>query len=201
LQGTFVETGKYWHRRGEWQLIKWETALPSRIEVKLPSDIADQIETAERVITVLVSSQTPWPKSVPASSVSQWRGNNCAASVGTSAYPETSTSLKSTGNPTTIRSSTSSFSPSAAAVLFRDEYIFDLPSGIAVEKPNWVMRRTCFPSPRIWKPSSPFTLKAEGGHRKTAATLPKARLPRSHCPQFQSPFVVEESGIVSRRGC
>jgi hypothetical protein len=48
LQGTFVETGKYRNRRGEWQLIKWETALPSRFEVKLPSDIADQIETARK---------------------------------------------------------------------------------------------------------------------------------------------------------
>ena len=48
LQGTFVETGKYRNRRGEWQLIKWETALPSRIEVKLPADIAEQIETARK---------------------------------------------------------------------------------------------------------------------------------------------------------
>ena len=48
LQGTFVETGKYRNRRGEWQLIKWETALPSRIEVKLSADIAEQIETARK---------------------------------------------------------------------------------------------------------------------------------------------------------
>ncbi len=48
LQGTFVQTGKYSHRRGEWHLVKWETALPSRIKVKLPADIAQQIETARR---------------------------------------------------------------------------------------------------------------------------------------------------------
>jgi hypothetical protein len=46
LHGTFVETGKHRNRSGEWQLIKWETALPSRIDVKLPADIAEQIETA-----------------------------------------------------------------------------------------------------------------------------------------------------------
>lgn len=46
LQGTFVETGKFRHRRGEWQLIKWETGLPSRIAVKVPANIAEQIETA-----------------------------------------------------------------------------------------------------------------------------------------------------------
>jgi len=46
LQGTFVETGKFRHRRGEWQLIKWETGLPSRIAVKVPANIAEQTETA-----------------------------------------------------------------------------------------------------------------------------------------------------------
>ena len=46
LQGTFVETGKFRHRRGEWQLIKWETGLPCRIAVKVPANIAEQIETA-----------------------------------------------------------------------------------------------------------------------------------------------------------
>jgi len=46
LEGTFVETGKYRHRRGEWQLMKWETALPSRIEVKAPANLTEQVETA-----------------------------------------------------------------------------------------------------------------------------------------------------------
>ncbi len=48
LRGTFVQMGKYRQRRGEWHLIKWETALPSRIEVKLPADMAEQIETARK---------------------------------------------------------------------------------------------------------------------------------------------------------
>ncbi len=48
LQGTFVQTGKYRHRNGQWNLVKWETALPSRIRVKIPPNITDQIETARR---------------------------------------------------------------------------------------------------------------------------------------------------------
>jgi hypothetical protein len=48
LQGTFVQTGKYRRRSGEWHLVKWETALPSRIHVKLPAEITEQIETARR---------------------------------------------------------------------------------------------------------------------------------------------------------
>ena len=48
LQGTLVQTSKYWRRNGQWNLVKWETALPSRIRVKIPPSITDQIETARR---------------------------------------------------------------------------------------------------------------------------------------------------------
>ncbi|MCI0719064.1 MAG: J domain-containing protein [Acidobacteria bacterium] len=43
---TFIQSGKYRRRRDEWELVQWETALPSRIEVKLPADIANQIGKA-----------------------------------------------------------------------------------------------------------------------------------------------------------
>ncbi len=49
IQATFVEAGKYLHRRGEWHLVKWETALPSRLQVKLPPKVAEEIESARRV--------------------------------------------------------------------------------------------------------------------------------------------------------
>jgi hypothetical protein len=48
LQGTFVQTGKYQRRNGQWSLNKWETALPSRIHVKVPGNIAEQIEAARK---------------------------------------------------------------------------------------------------------------------------------------------------------
>jgi curved DNA-binding protein CbpA len=48
LQGTFVRTGRYQRRNGQWSLNKWETALPSRIQVKVPANIAEQIEAARR---------------------------------------------------------------------------------------------------------------------------------------------------------
>ena len=37
VEGTFVQTGKYRKRSGDWDLVIWETALPSRLEVKLPA--------------------------------------------------------------------------------------------------------------------------------------------------------------------
>jgi len=47
VEGTFVQSGKYRKRREQWELVTWETALPSRLEVKLPSDFQQQIESAK----------------------------------------------------------------------------------------------------------------------------------------------------------
>jgi curved DNA-binding protein CbpA len=48
LQGTFVQTGKYQRRNGQWRLNKWGSALPSRIHVKVPANITEQIEAARK---------------------------------------------------------------------------------------------------------------------------------------------------------
>ena len=47
VEGTFVQSGKYRKRRGEWELVTWETALPSRLEVKLPPDFQQLTESAK----------------------------------------------------------------------------------------------------------------------------------------------------------
>jgi hypothetical protein len=46
VEGTFVQSGKYRKRNGEWELVTWETALPSRLNVKVPSGFPQQLETA-----------------------------------------------------------------------------------------------------------------------------------------------------------
>jgi hypothetical protein len=45
--GTFVQSGKYRKRSEKWELITCETALPSRLEVKLPPDFHLQLESAK----------------------------------------------------------------------------------------------------------------------------------------------------------
>jgi hypothetical protein len=47
VDGTFVQTGKYRKRGGEWEYVTWETALPSRLEVELPADFQEQVESAK----------------------------------------------------------------------------------------------------------------------------------------------------------
>ena len=46
VEGTFVQSGKYRKRRGAWELVTWEAALPSRLEVKVPADLQQQLDTA-----------------------------------------------------------------------------------------------------------------------------------------------------------
>ena len=47
VEGTFVQSCKYRKRREQWELVTWESALPSRLEVKLPPDFQQQIESAK----------------------------------------------------------------------------------------------------------------------------------------------------------
>jgi hypothetical protein len=46
VEGTFIERGKYLKRGAAWELVRWETALPSRLSVRLPLDFQEQIDTA-----------------------------------------------------------------------------------------------------------------------------------------------------------
>jgi hypothetical protein len=46
VEGTFVQSGKYRKHRDEWELVHWETALPSRLAIKLPADFQQQVEAA-----------------------------------------------------------------------------------------------------------------------------------------------------------
>src|SRR5260370_14690224 len=48
VTATLIHSVKYHHRAGAWHLAQWETALPSRIEVTLSSNIAEQIAEARK---------------------------------------------------------------------------------------------------------------------------------------------------------
>ncbi len=48
VQATFLKSGVYQLKDGEWNFLSWEKALPSRIKVTLPIDINERIEAARR---------------------------------------------------------------------------------------------------------------------------------------------------------
>jgi hypothetical protein len=51
VEGTFTKCGKYRLRNGEWQLVTWETALPSRIQISLPTELRNALDSAKKTYT------------------------------------------------------------------------------------------------------------------------------------------------------
>jgi hypothetical protein len=49
IRATFVQCGKYRWRAGEWQLLKWQTAVPSRTEIALAPTITQEISEARKI--------------------------------------------------------------------------------------------------------------------------------------------------------
>ncbi len=48
IEATFVKSGKYRLRDGEWHLVAWETALPSRLRISLPADASQVLADAKK---------------------------------------------------------------------------------------------------------------------------------------------------------
>ncbi len=46
VDGVFVRTGKYKKRSGDWELVDWETALPSRLSVQFAAEFREDLEKA-----------------------------------------------------------------------------------------------------------------------------------------------------------
>jgi hypothetical protein len=53
VEATFVHAGKYRLYNGEWILQKWQAALPSRLRVRAPSNVAEDIQHAQKIHAVL----------------------------------------------------------------------------------------------------------------------------------------------------
>jgi hypothetical protein len=48
VHAEFVKTGKYLRKGNQWKLVTWETALASRIEINLPDNLEEAVNTAKR---------------------------------------------------------------------------------------------------------------------------------------------------------
>jgi len=48
VHAEFVKTGKYLRQGNQWKLVTWETALASRIEINLPDNLEEAVNTAKR---------------------------------------------------------------------------------------------------------------------------------------------------------
>ena len=149
VEGTFVESGKYRKRHGEWELVNWETALPSRLEVKLPPDFQQQLETARTThhrfgqysraldqIRLRLEHQA-------VERAELWR--MCSELRIPSDFDVAQISWRPDYDPFFYRQ----LSRRARRIyLFRDEYIFDVEKAVVVETPQLGHATYVFAKPR-----------------------------------------------------
>jgi hypothetical protein len=48
IDATFARAGKYRIKSGEWHQVEWESALPSRLNIKLPANFQEELEKARK---------------------------------------------------------------------------------------------------------------------------------------------------------
>ncbi len=137
INGTFIQSGKYYHRAGEWHLVKWETALPSRIEVQLPANINEQIAEAQKThhrfgqFATVLDQIRPRIELAPVERADLQR---LCAGLG---LPGDFDVAFTTGQPDYDAFYYRHLSKRARRLfLFRSEYIFELERGVIVETPQ-----------------------------------------------------------------
>ncbi|HZL66716.1 MAG TPA: hypothetical protein VFC29_05225, partial [Candidatus Limnocylindrales bacterium] len=158
VEGTFVQSGKYRKRREQWDLVTWETALPSRLEVKLPPDFQQQIESAKTAyhrfgqysraldqIRLCVEH-----RAVERAELQQM----CSELHVPGDFDVAQISWRPDYDPFFYRQ----LARRARRIyLFREEYIFDVEKAVVVETPQLATRLTSSPSLGVWIPFLPCT--------------------------------------------
>jgi hypothetical protein len=149
VEGTFVQTGKYRKRRGEWKLVTWETALPSRLEVKLPSDFEQHLETARTIYHRIGRYSRALDqirlrlehRAVERKELQQM----CAELRIPGDFDVSQISWRPDYDPFFYRQLSRR---SRRTYLFRDEYIFDVEKAVVVETPQLGHATYIFAKPR-----------------------------------------------------
>jgi hypothetical protein len=172
VAGTFVESGKYRKRHGAWDLVTWETALPSRLEIKLPSDFQEQVEKAQRTYHRFGQYSRALDqirlhlehRAVERAELVRM----CSELLIPGDFDDAQISWRPDYDPFFYRH----LARRARRIyLFRDEYIFDAERAVFVETPSWAMRHTFSRNPGRWTAFLPCTSRSRrttfGGTART----------------------------------
>ncbi len=149
VDGTFVSSGKYRKRRGQWELVTWETALPSRLEIKLPADFEQQLGAAK---------ETHHRFGQYADALEQIRLHLEYHAIEKSELERTFSPLRLPGDFDLAQINwRPDYDPffyhqlagrARRIFLFRDEYIFDLEKAVVIETPQLGHATYVFAKPR-----------------------------------------------------
>jgi hypothetical protein len=137
LKAVFVRSGKYRRRRGQWELVHWETALPSRVEVRLPADIHSEIGKAKRMFHRFGQYSDALEQIRADIAKAPIEKNDLQRICGTLGIPGDFDVAQISWQPDYDPFFYQQLSHRARTFyLFRSEYIFDLKRGVVVETPE-----------------------------------------------------------------
>jgi len=149
LKATFVLSGKNRRRRGQRELVNWETALPSRLEVKLPEDTQSQIERARRMFHRFGQYSDALEQIRAEIAKTPIEKKELQRICGTLGIPSDFDVAQITWRPDYDPFFYQQLSRRARTVyLFHEEYIFDLERGVIIETPELGHATYVFAQPR-----------------------------------------------------
>jgi hypothetical protein len=149
IDATFVRAGKYRVNSGAWDLIQWESALPSRLEVKLPNNLQEQVESARRTYHRFGQYSQALDRIRARIEREPIEKKELDRLLGELGVPGDLDVAQLTWRPDYDPFFYQQLAKRARRLyLFRDEYIFDVPQGVAVETPKLGHATYLFAKPR-----------------------------------------------------
>lgn len=149
VDATFVRSGKYRKRRDSWELVQWETALPSRLTVRLPADFQQQLETARSAYHRFGQYSRAFDQvrlCLEHRAIERMELERMCAGLG---IPEDLDVTQISWRPDYDAFFYSQLSGRARRIyLFRGEYIFDVEKAVVVETPQLGHATYLFAKPR-----------------------------------------------------
>jgi len=137
IDATFVHTGKYRMKSGTWHRIEWESALPSRLQVILPANLQEQIATAKNTYHRFGQYSQVLERIRARIEREPVEKGELDRMLGQLGVPGDFDVAQITWKPDYDPFFYQQLAKRARRLyLFRDEYIFDTPGGVAVETPQ-----------------------------------------------------------------
>jgi len=137
IDATFVQAGKYRMKGGEWVLVQWESALPSRLQVTLPAIVQDQIAAARKAYHRFGQYSQALERVRARIECEPVEKRELDQILGQTGVPGDFDVAQITWRPDYDPFFYQQLARRARRqYLFRDEYIFDVTNGVVVETPQ-----------------------------------------------------------------
>ncbi|MGH9398438.1 MAG: hypothetical protein ACRD18_16515 [Terriglobia bacterium] len=137
IDATFVHTGKFRMKSGEWELVEWESALPSRLHMNLPANLEEQIDAAKKTFHCFGQYARAIDRLRARIEREPVEKRELDRMLGQLSVPGDFDVAQITWRPDYDPVFYHQLAKRACWLfLFRDEYIFETPSGVAVETPQ-----------------------------------------------------------------